>query len=202
MKSHDLLAQDPVMARLIERFGKLRLASGSSEPYAALSEAVIYQQLNGKAASSIFGRFMEQLGGGELPKPRHVLDASDEALRAAGISRNKAAALRDIARHALDGRLPSRAACAKLSDDALIERLTDIRGIGRWTVEMFLIFNLGRPDVLPVDDLGVRKGYQAATAARELTAPKALAEIGRRWSPHRTLAALYLWRAADETSGK
>jgi len=198
MKCHDLLAQDPLMSRLIERFGKLRLPSGRSEPYAALSEAVIYQQLNGKAAATILGRFMEQLGGGELPKPQQVLDASDEALRAAGISRNKAAALRDIARHALDGRLPTRAECAKLSDDALIERLTDIRGIGRWTVEMFLMFNLGRPDVLPVDDLGVRKGYQSATAARELITPKALAEIGRRWSPHRTLAALYLWRAADD----
>jgi len=198
MKCHDLLAQDPLMSRLIERFGKLRLPSGRSEPYAALSEAVIYQQLNGKAAATILGRFMEQLGGGELPKPQQVLDASDEALRAAGISRNKAAALRDIARHALDGRLPTRAECAKLGDDALIERLTDIRGIGRWTVEMFLMFNLGRPDVLPVDDLGVRKGYQSATAARELITPKALAEIGRRWSPHRTLAALYLWRAADD----
>jgi len=198
MKCHDLLAQDPLMSRLIERFGKMRLPSGRSEPYAALSEAVIYQQLNGKAAATILGRFMEQLGGGELPKPQQVLDASDEALRAAGISRNKAAALRDIARHALDGRLPTRAECAKLSDDALIERLTDIRGIGRWTVEMFLMFNLGRPDVLPVDDLGVRKGYQSATAARELITPKALAEIGRRWSPHRTLAALYLWRAADD----
>jgi len=200
MKSHDHLAQDPVMAELIERFGKLRLSSGSSEPYEALSEAVIYQQLNGKAASTILGRYMEQLGGGGLPTPKQVLNASDEALRAAGISRNKAAALRDIARHAQDGRLPTRAECAKLSDEALIERLTDIRGIGRWTVEMFLMFNLGRPDILPVDDLGVRKGYQAVKAASELPAPKALAETGRRWSPYRSLAALYLWRAADMTS--
>ncbi|MEI7899531.1 MAG: DNA-3-methyladenine glycosylase [bacterium] len=197
MNVHEHLAQDPVMAGLIVRFGKLRLTANRSEPYAALSEAVIYQQLSGKAASTIFRRFMEQLGGGALPEPQQVLDASDAALRAAGLSRNKAASLRDIARHALDGRLPTLAACATLSDDELIERLTDIRGIGRWTVEMFLMFNLGRPDVLPVGDLGVRKGYQSAYATREQPAPKALAAIGQRWSPCRTLAAFYLWRAAD-----
>ena len=188
------------MARLIERFGKLRVRSYPQVPYEALCEAVIYQQLHGKAAATIFGRVVDQLGDGSFPEPQRVADASDEALRAAGLSRNKAAALRDIARHALDGRLPALTECAKLSDEALIERLTDIRGIGRWTVEMFLMLNLGRPDVLPVDDLGVRKGYQAATAASEMPAPKALAEIGRRWSPYRTLAALYLWRAADTAS--
>jgi DNA-3-methyladenine glycosylase II len=199
MKSHDRLSQDPVMAGLIARFGKLRLSSGSSEPYEALSEAVIYQQLHAKAAATIFGRVVDQIGSGTFPSPQQVLDAPDEALRAAGLSRNKAAALRDIALHAQDGRLPARAACTKLGDSELIERLTAIRGIGRWTVEMFLMFNLGRPDVLPVDDLGVRKGYQNAYAAHELPAPKALAAFGQRWAPYRTLASLYLWRAADAT---
>ena len=200
MKSHDHLAKDPVMARLIERLGKLRVKASPQAPYEALCEAVIYQQLHGKAAATIFGRVVDQIGNGTFPEPQRVADASDEALRAAGLSRNKAASLRDIARHALDGRLPSLAECAKLSDESLIERLTDIRSIGRWTVEMFLMFNLGRPDVLPVDDLGVRKGYQAASSASEMPAPKALAGIGLRWSPFRTLAALYLWRAADATS--
>ena len=187
------------MADLIARFGKLRLSSVRSEPYEALSEAVIYQQLHGKAAATIFGRVVDQIGGGTFPSPQQVADASDEALRAAGLSRNKAASLRDIARHALDGRLPTRADCTKLSDAELIGRLTDIRGIGRWTVEMFLMFNLGRPDVLPVGDLGVRKGYQNAYAMSEMPAPKMLAEVGVRWAPHRTLAAFYLWRAADTT---
>ncbi len=187
------------MAGLIARFGRLRLTSGRSEPYAALCEAVIYQQLNGKAAATIFGRVVDQIGGGTFPDPHQVAGATDEALRAAGLSRNKALSLRDIARHALDGRLPTRAACKKLSDGELIERLTDIRGIGRWTVEMFLMFNLARPDVLPVDDLGVRKGYQNAYGLAAPPAPKALAEIGLRWAPCRTLAALYLWRAADTT---
>ena len=198
MKSHDHLEQDPVMAGLIARFGKLRLSSGRSEPYAALSEAVIYQQLNGKAAATILGRYMEQIGRGSLPLPQQVLDASDEALRAAGLSRNKAAALRDIALHAQDGRLPTRATCTKLGDKELIERLTDIRGIGRWTVEMLLIFTLGRPDILPVDDFGVRDGYRRLYGLDEQPKPRALAELGKAWAPWRSIAAWYLWRASDE----
>lgn len=197
MKAHDHLAQDPVMASLIERHGRLRLKSSRTEPYEALCEAVIYQQLHAKAAAAIFGRVVGQIGGCAFPAPAQLLETSDGALRAAGLSRNKSLALRDIAAHAADGRLPTRAESRRLSDGELIERLTDIRGIGRWTVEMFLMFNLGRPDVLPADDLGVRKGFMSAYRKRELPAPKALAEFGQRWAPHRTLASFYLWRAAD-----
>jgi DNA-3-methyladenine glycosylase II len=198
MKAHDHLALDPVMAGLIVRHGKLRLRRSTTEPYEALCEAVVYQQLHAKAAATIFGRVVDRIGAGSFPSPSRLLEAPDEALRAAGLSRNKLAALRDIARHAADGRLPSRAACASLSDSALIARLTGIRGIGRWTVEMFLMFHLGRPDVLPVDDLGVRKGFQSAYRKKEPPAPKALAAFGERWAPYRTYAAFYLWRAADQ----
>lgn len=197
MKAHDHLAQDPVMSALIARHGELKLHTSRTSPYEALCEAVVYQQLHAKAAATIYGRIAAQIGGGKFPEPARLLGASDEALRAAGLSRNKTAALRDIARHAQDGRLPTRAQSRKLSDAELIARLTDIRGIGRWTVEMFLMFNLGRPDVLPVDDLGVRKGFQNAYGKREMPAPKALASFGQRWAPYRTYAAFYLWRAAD-----
>jgi len=197
MKAHDHLAQDPVMAALITRYGELRLRTSRTEPYEALCEAVVYQQLHAKAAATIYGRVTEQIGGGGFPEPARLLEASEEALRAAGLSRNKAAALRDIARHAQDGSLPTRAQCRKLNDAELIGRLTGIRGIGRWTVEMFLMFNLGRPDVLPVDDLGVRKGFHDAYRKREMPSPKALAAFGQRWAPYRTYAAFYLWRAAD-----
>ncbi len=198
--AHEHLAHDPVMAGLISRFGRLKLRSTRAEPYEALCEAVVYQQLHAKAAATIYGRVADRFGDGAFPAPARLLEASDEALRAAGLSRHKAASLRDLARHAQDGRLPSRAESKKLSDAELIARLTDIRGIGRWTVEMFLMFNLGRPDVLPADDLGVRKGFQTAYRKRELPKPKALADFGRRWAPHRTLAAFYLWRAADTTA--
>lgn len=198
MNAYEHLSQDPVMAGLIARHGKIRNKPSHEEPYVALCEAVIYQQLHAKAAAAIFGRVVAQVGGGRgFPKPKQIADASDETLRAAGLSRNKAAALRDVAAHALDGRLPTLDACKALNDDALVERLTDIRGIGRWTVEMLLIFDLGRPDVLPVDDLGVRRGFQLAYHKRQMPTPKALAEFGRRWAPRRTLATLYLWRAAD-----
>lgn len=201
MNAYEHLSQDPVMAALIARHGKIRRAPSHEEPYAALCEAVVYQQLHAKAAATIFGRVVAQIGDGvAFPRPERLAAASDEALRAAGLSRNKAAALRDVAAHALDGRLPTLDACKSLDDAALVERLTDIRGIGRWTVEMLLIFDLGRPDVLPVDDLGVRRGYQLAYRKRTMPTPKALAEFGRRWAPHRTLAALYLWRAADDNA--
>ncbi len=185
------------MAGLITRFGKLRVTADRREPYEALCEAVVYQQLHAKAAATILGRLVAQIGNGALPAPHRMLDAPDEALRAVGLSRNKVAALRDIATHARDGRLPTLAICRDLSDAELIARLTDIRGIGRWTVEMFLIFTLGRPDVLPSGDFGVRRGYSLAYSLPDMPTPKALALAGERWAPHRSLAALYLWRVAD-----
>lgn len=198
MNAYDHLSQDPAMAALIARFGKIRRVPSHRGPYEALGEAVIYQQLHAKAAATIYGRVVEQIGRGAFPTPQRLAEAGDEALRAAGLSRNKAAALRDIAAHALDGRLPDADACKRLDDETLVRQLTDIRGIGRWTVEMFLIFDLGRPDVLPADDLGVRRGFQNAYRKRAMLAPRALAAFGVRWAPHRTLAALYLWRAADD----
>jgi DNA-3-methyladenine glycosylase II len=191
------LSHDPVMAGLIARFGKLRMTAAQREPYEALCESIVYQQLHAKAAATIFGRLVAQIGNGVLPTPDVLLDAPDEALRAAGLSCNKIAALRDLAQHAKDGRLPTLADCRTLDDEALIARLSDIRGIGRWTVEMFLIFTLGRPDVLPAGDFGVRKGYAIAYSQPEMPVPKALALAGERWAPHRSLAALYLWRVAD-----
>jgi len=197
MNKHLHLSRDPVMAGLIARFGKLRVTADRREPYEALCESIVYQQLHAKAAATILGRLVAQVGNGALPPPAGLLAAPDEALRAAGLSRNKIAALRDLARHARDGRLPTLAACRALDDEALIARLGDIRGIGRWTAEMFLIFTLGRPDVLPAGDFGVRRGYAIAYSLPELPAPKALARAGERWAPHRSLAALYLWRVAD-----
>lgn len=197
MNKHLQLSQDPVMSGLVARFGKLRVTADRREPYAALCESIVYQQLHAKAAGTIWGRLVAQIGDGALPTPDRLLDAPDEALRAAGLSRNKIAALRDLARHAQDGRLPALADCRALDDETLIARLSDIRGIGRWTVEMFLIFTLGRPDVLPTGDFGVRKGYAIAYSQPEMPAPRALALAGERWAPHRSLAALYLWRVAD-----
>jgi DNA-3-methyladenine glycosylase II len=197
MNLHLHLSRDPVMAGLIARFGKLRVPGDQREPYEALCESIVYQQLHAKAAATIFGRLVAQIGNGVLPAPDALLDAPDEALRAAGLSCNKIAALRDLARHAQDGRLPTLADCRALDDEALIARLSDIRGIGRWTVEMFLIFTLGRPDVLPAGDFGVRRGYAIAYSQPEMPVPKALALAGERWAPHRSLAALYLWRVAD-----
>jgi DNA-3-methyladenine glycosylase II len=197
LNKHLHLSQDPVMAGLITRFGKLRVPAAQREPYEALCESIIYQQLHAKAAATIFGRLVARIGNGVLPTPDAMLDAPDEALRAAGLSRNKIAALLDLARHLRDGRLPALSDCRALDDEALIARLSDIRGIGRWTVEMFLIFTLGRPDVLPAGDFGVRRGYAIAYSQPEMPAPKALALAGERWAPHRSLAALYLWRVAD-----
>ena len=185
------------MAGLIARFGRLRVTAEPREPYEALCESVIYQQLHAKAAAAITARFVAQIGDGAFPAPQMILAASDEALRSVGLSGNKTAALRDLARHAADARLPSLAACDALDDETLIARFCEIRGVGRWTAEMFLIFTLGRPDVLPSGDLGVRRGYQNAFVKPALPTPRELTQAGKPWAPFRTLATLYLWRAAS-----
>jgi len=166
-----------------------------NDPYRALIRAVVFQQLSGKAAATIHGRVLALFGDKEHPDPEDIIGASDEALRGAGLSRQKIAALRDISQKRLDGVIPEARALSKLSDDEIIERLTAARGVGRWTVEMYLMFTLGRPDVLPVDDLGVRKGAEKLYA-RTFT-PKELAAYGERWAPHRSAAAWHLWRIAD-----
>ena len=165
------------------------------DPYRVLVRAVTFQQLSGKAAATIHGRLLALFENKEHPEPEDILAIEDAKLRAAGLSRQKIAAIRDISQKRLDGVIPDAKALVKLSDEDIIERLTAARGVGRWTVEMYLMFTLGRPDVLPVDDLGVRKG--AEKLYRRSFTPKELAAYGERWAPHRSAAAWHLWRIAD-----
>jgi 3-methyladenine DNA glycosylase/8-oxoguanine DNA glycosylase len=194
-----LRASDPALARVIEAAGPFRLElQKTPSPFLALAEAIVYQQLNGKAAATIFGRVHAL-----FPRARsgftaqHILRASDEKLRGAGLSRAKLLALRDLAERTRSGELPELAELHRMPDDAIVERLTQVRGIGRWTSEMFLIFRLGRPDVLPADDYGVRKGFQLAFRKRELPSRKQIEERAEAWRPYRTVASWYLWRAVE-----
>lgn len=195
----ELRASDPVLARLIDEVGPLGLQmKETGSVFGALAEAIVYQQLTGKAAATIYGRvcaLFPKTRNGFTPK--HVLGVRDEALRAAGLSRAKTAALRDLAERTQSGELPTLAKVRRMDDDAIVEALTKVRGIGRWTVEMLLIFRLGRTDVLPVDDYGVRKGYAIAFGRKDLPAAKDLARYGEKWKPWRSVASWYLWRATD-----
>ena len=189
---------DPVMAQLIRRAGPyvVKPVSGTGA-YEALVEAVAHQQLTGKAARTILGRFYALYGSDCCPEPARLVETPDEALRGCGFSRAKSAALKDIAAKALDGTIPQRRVLARLKNEVIIERLIEARGVGRWTVEMFLVFTLGRPDVLPVDDYGIRLGYKIAYGKRTVPKQEALAKYGARWAPYRTTASWYLWRAVD-----
>lgn len=193
-----LKKSDPVMKQLIQKIGPLDFqAKSKRSPYETLVEAVAHQQLHGKAAQTILKRFRDLFPSGKFPKPQQIADLPDDAIRACGFSRAKTAAIRDIALKSLEGIVPTSRQIDKLSDEEIIERLTAVRGVGRWTVEMLLIFQLGRPDVLPVDDFGVRNGFRVAYGLSEHPTGKQLAEHGVCWQPHRSTAALYLWRAAD-----
>ncbi|MFZ2508752.1 MAG: DNA-3-methyladenine glycosylase [Steroidobacteraceae bacterium] len=188
---------DPVMAQIIRRAGPFApRPDRSRSPYESLLRAVAHQQLTGKAASTILGRFCT-LYGDRYPEPGQLIATPDEHLRAAGFSRAKTASLKDIAARKQDGTIPERRVLSRLSDEAIIERLTEVRGVGRWTVEMFLMFTLGRPDVLPVDDYGIRNGYRLAYGKRTMPKPEVLARFGEHWAPYRTTASWYLWRAVD-----
>jgi DNA-3-methyladenine glycosylase II len=178
------------------------MPEGGRTPFESLVRAVAHQQLHGKAAETILGRFLAHFPGRRFPKPEDLATVPDTALRTAGFSRSKIAAIRDIAAKSIDGTVPTSRRIARMSDAEIVERLTACRGVGRWTVEMLLIFKLGRPDVLPVDDFGVREGYRVTYRKREQPKPRELAEIGGRWAPHRTTAAWYLWRAADAAKAK
>ena len=194
------LSQETRFAGLISRVGRPRLdIQRQRSPYEALIRAIAHQQLHGRAAEAILGRFSALFPGGGFPEPDAVIATAEAALRGCGFSAGKIAAIRDICAKALDGTVPTRRQSHRLSDEALIERLTAIRGVGRWTVEMLLIFTLGRPDVLPVDDFGVREGYRVLYDLDEQPKPKLLAEIGLAWAPHRSLATWYLYRAAEES---
>ena len=193
-----LAKRDRKFGRWIERIGPLP-QEGWRKPFDtvdSLARSILYQQLSGKAAATIVGRVEEACGSSKLTCA--ALDSIDDArLRACGVSGNKALALRDLAARSQRGEVPSQRELSSLHHDEIIERLTAVRGIGRWTVEMLLMFRLGRPDILPVDDLGVRKGAQVLDRLEEMPKPKELAERGERWGPYRTLAGLYLWRIAD-----
>jgi 3-methyladenine DNA glycosylase/8-oxoguanine DNA glycosylase len=190
------------MARLIDRAGPVKLRPRRLPPFRSLTQAIIYQQLSGKAAGTILGRFTALFANDEFPAPEAVLKASLERLRSAGLSRPKASYVLGIAQQAVNGQIPTLDECDGMTDEEIVARLTAIKGVGRWTAEMLLIFNLGRPDVLPVHDLGVRKGFQFAYRRRKPPEPEQLWRYGGRWAPYRTTAAWYLWRAADFLNGQ
>ena len=192
------MKSDPALGRHIARVGPYTLQpEGLTSVYESLARSIVYQQLTGKAAATIFGR-LEQLGAdGRLPAPHAVADLDDSALRAAGLSGAKVKALRDLAARHEAGHLPSAAEAGDLDDDTLIARLSAVRGIGPWSVQMLLMFRLGREDVLPATDYGVQKGFQKVFRKKQLPTPKELLAWGERWRPHRTMAAWYLWRALD-----
>lgn len=193
-----LAAVDPVMRRLIREVGPCQLEPEPwRSPFQSLVQAVAHQQLNGTAANTILTRFKKLFPRRRFPKPEDLAEITDEQIRACGFSYAKIKAIRDIAAKTLDGTIPSSRQIEKLGDAEIIERLTAARGVGRWTVEMLLIFQLGRKDVLPVDDFGVRNGFRLAYQKRKMPKPKDLRKFGQRWRPHGTTAAWYLWRAAD-----
>ncbi len=193
-----LASADPAMAALMRRVGRCGYRQEKREPYEALVRAITHQQLHGAAARTILGRFMALHPDVPFPSPQQVLSTSEEAMRACGLSRSKIAAIHDIALKASEGVVPTRRAAMRLSNEELIERLTVIRGVGRWTVEMLLMFTLGRMDILPVDDFGVREGYRRLHGLEVQPKPRELAAIGEMWSPWRSVASWYLWRAAEE----
>ena len=188
----------PVMRRLIRMHEPCLIVPDTRRsPFEALVRAVAHQQLHGKAAETILGRFRALFAPARFPQPQQLATVTDDALRACGFSRAKTAAIRDIAEKTLAGVVPASRAIARMSDDEIIARLTTVRGVGRWTVEMLLIFKLGHPDVLPADDFGVRNGLRVAFKLPALPTPKEVLAYGERWRPHATTAAWYLWRAAD-----
>ena len=190
---------DPRMAALIAQSRRYNIAPATSvRPFDALAESIAYQQLNGKAAASIWKRVRALYPQRKWLVPEQLLATPYETLRAAGLSRAKDAAIKDLAVKTIDGTVPSGRVLLRMSDDEIIAHLTQVRGIGRWTVEMLLLFDLGRPDVWPVDDYGVRKGFAKTFRRRKLPTPKQLMRIGEKWRPYRSVAAWYFWRALDE----
>lgn len=189
---------DKRLARVIERTAPFQLSSERlSSPFEALARAIVYQQLSGKAAATIFGRVKDLFPARRKLDPQALLDARIEDLRGAGLSRAKTAAIQDLAAKTLDGTVPKLAALKRMSDPEIIERLVSVRGIGTWTVEMLLIFRLGRPDVLPVSDLGVRKGFMLTYKTREMPTASEMLVQGERWRPFRSVASWYMWRAVE-----
>jgi len=187
---------DPVMACLIKRVGPFKMETEFElSPFEALLRAIVHQQLSMKSAAAIHARVTALFG--EHIRPRSLLRMDDATLRAAGLSTAKVLAVKDLAARQLDGTVPELSVLQQESNEAIIERLCSVRGVGRWTVQMMLIFKLGRPDVLPVADLGVRKGYQFAYATPALPTAAELFEASEKWAPYRSVASWYLWRACE-----
>jgi DNA-3-methyladenine glycosylase II len=192
-----LSSVDPTLARLIERAGPFNMPiSQMHNPFEALARNIIYQQLHGNAAAAIHNRVLALFGKKRL-NPQDILEASEESLRGAGLSGAKLVAIKDLAAKTLDGTVPTLAKMRRMDDEEIIEHLTKVRGIGRWTVEMLLIFRLGRADVLPVGDFAVRKGFSLAYGLEELPKPKELVHYGEQWRPFRSVASWYMWRANE-----
>ena len=194
-----LAASSVRMQRMLERVGPFHMqVRATPSVFAALAEAVVYQQLHGKAAATIFDRVCKLYPrSSKTITAQGLMRIDDESLRGAGLSRNKLLALRDLAQKSIAREIPTIAQVAKLDNDTVIQQLTAVRGVGRWTVEMLLMFRLGRPDILPVDDFGIRKGYALTFGKKEMPAPRELARYGERWAPYRTVASWYLWQRAN-----
>ncbi len=194
---------DPILGALIAKVKPCDLKPDRVQsPFQALVQAVAHQQLNGKAANTILARFIALFPHGRFPSAKEIVDLNASALTGVGFSRAKAAYVREIARLALEGVVPGNRQINRMSDDEIIARLTQIKGVGRWTVEMLLIFSLGRPDILPADDYGIRQGFAIAFGKRKLPEPKQILKHGQKWRPYRTTASWYLWQAVDLREGR
>ena len=191
-----LSASDETLAELIRTCRPFQAEMEAHQsPYESLLEAIAYQSISGKAAATIFGRIKALSSNGGIPAPQEMLKLKPKALRKAGLSGAKVLAMKDLAKKTMEGVVPSLEESERLSDEELVKRLVSVRGIGAWTVEMFLIFRLGRPDVLPIHDLGVQKGWSVAYGKKHKPNPKELLAFGERWRPYRTVASWYMWRA-------
>jgi DNA-3-methyladenine glycosylase II len=193
-----LSTKDEKLAPLIAEMAKFEIdRTATQSPYEALMESIAYQSISGKAAATIFGRIKALGTDGRPPTPEQMLKLRKPTLRKAGLSGAKVLAMKDLAAKTIKGIVPTREDACKLSDDELVDRLVSVRGIGAWTVEMFLIFNLGRPDVLPIHDLGVKKGWSVTYGKAHMPRPKELLAFGEQWRPYRTVASWYMWRAFE-----
>jgi 3-methyladenine DNA glycosylase/8-oxoguanine DNA glycosylase len=200
LAAHEFLARtDPRLARVFERTGAFEFKLDECDSvYESLLEAITYQSISGKAAATIYARVKALGSNGQCPTPAELLHVRFQKLRKAGLSRAKILAVKDLAQKTIEGVVPTLAAAEKMTDEELVERLISVRGIGAWTVEMFLIFRLGRPDVLPIHDYGVQKGYALTYGKKKIPKPKELLEFGERWRPWRTVASWYMWRAVHQ----
>jgi len=198
-----LSSKDEKLATLIAETAQFRTDTDAAQsPYEALMESIAYQSISGRAAATIFGRVKALASHGRPPTPEQMLKLRTPQLRKAGLSHAKILAMKDLAAKTISGVVPTREQAEKLSDDELVERLVSVRGIGAWTVEMFLIFNLGRPDVLPIHDLGVKKGWSVTYGKKHMPKPKELLAFGEQWRPYRTIASWYMWRAFERAGYK